>query len=136
MSESNRRFALTLLSGSFAIVRLAADSRLPPWANDGDFFSATRTSDELSIVCAAGRVPEGVVSERGWRVLKVNGVFALSEVGVLAALSASLAAADVSLFVISTFETDYLLVSEKQLDDAIAALRRAGHRVEPNGSVS
>ena len=69
-------------------------------------------------------------------MLKVNGVFALSEVGVLATLSASLAAAEVSLFVISTFDTDYLLVNEKQLDHAIAALRRAGHRVEPNGDVS
>ena len=136
MSESNRRFTLTLLNGSFAIVRLAADSHLPQWATDGEFFSATRTSDELSIVCAAGQVPEGVVSERGWRVLKVNGVFALSEVGVLATLSASLAAAAVSLFVISTFDTDYLLVNETQMDAAIAALRRAGHRVEANGSGS
>jgi uncharacterized protein len=136
MSESNRQFALTLLRGSFAIVRLAADSRLPQWATDGEFFSATRTSGELSIVCAAGRVPDNVVSERGWRVLKVNGVFALSEVGVLATLSASLAAAEVSLFVISTFDTDYLLVNEKQLDHAIAALRRGGHRVEPDGNVS
>jgi hypothetical protein len=136
MSESNRRFDLTVLNGSFAIVRLPPDSPLPPWATDGEFLSATRTSDELSIVCAAGRVPDSVVSERGWRVLKVIGVFALSEVGVLAALSASLAAAEVSLFVISTFETDYLLVSQKQLDVAIAALRRAGHRVEQDGNVS
>jgi hypothetical protein len=136
MSESNRRFHLTVLNGSFAIVRLPPDSPLPPWATDGDFFSATRTSDELSIVCAAGRVPGGVVLEGGWRVLQVNGVFALSEVGVLAALSASLAAAEVSLFVISTFDTDYLLVNEKQLAGAVAALQSAGHRVEPNGSVS
>ena len=135
MSESNRQFALTVLRGSFAIVRLAADSHLPPWASDGDFFSATRTSDELSIVCAAGRVPDGIASERGWRVLKVNGVFALSEVGVLAALSASLAAAEVSLFVISTFDTDYLLVNERQLTGAIAALQSAGHRVEQSNSL-
>jgi hypothetical protein len=136
MSESNRQFALTVLRGSFVIARLAADSHLPQWATYGEFFSATRTSDELSIVCAAGRVPDGVVAETGWRVLKVNGVFALSEVGVLAALSAPLAAADVSLFVISTFDTDYLLVNEKQMDHAIAALRRAGHRVEQSSSVS
>jgi hypothetical protein len=136
MGESKRRFALTLLNGSFAMVRLPPDSHLPPWATGGDFFSATRTSDELSIVCSIDRVPDGVVSERGWRVLKVNGVFALSEVGVLAALSASLAAADVSVFVISTFDTDYLLVHEKQLTAAIAALRNAGHRVEQSDSLS
>jgi hypothetical protein len=136
MSESNRRFHLTVLNGSFAIVRLPPDSPLPQWSTDGEFFSATRTGDELSIICPAHRVPDGVVSERSWRVLKVNGVFALSEIGVLAALSAPLAAADISLFVISTFETDYLLVYDKQLTGAIAALQSAGHRVEPNGSVS
>ena len=69
-------------------------------------------------------------------MLKVNGVFALSEVGVLAALSASLAASDVSVFVISTFDTDYLLVNEKQLTAAIAALQSAGHTVEQSSSVS
>jgi hypothetical protein len=136
MSESNRRFELTVLSGSVAIVRLAADSPLPPWATDTEFFSVTRTIDELSIVCRADRVPRGITAETGWRMLKVAGPFALSEVGVLAALSASLAAAKVSLFAISTFDTDYLLVSEKQLDAAIAALRSAGHRVEQSSAVS
>ena len=135
MSESNRQFELTVLKGSFAIVRLAPDSPLPLWATEGDFVSITRTSDELSVVCPADRVPNGTVAETGWRVLKVNGVFALSEVGVLATLSASLAAAEVSLFVISTFETDYLLVNEKQLDDAIAALRATGHRIDQSSAL-
>ena len=136
MSESNRRFALTVLRRPFALVRLAADSPLPLWATDAEFFSATRTSDELSIVCPAARVPDRTVAEKGWRVLKVKGPFALSEVGVLAALSASLAAAKVSLFAISTFDTDYVLVTEKQLDAAIAALRSAGHRVQQSSAVS
>ena len=118
------------------MVRLAADSLLPPWVTDAEFFSVTRTSDELSIVCSADQIPSGLASETGWRVLKVTGPFALSEVGVLAALSAPLAAAEVSLFAISTFDTDYLLVSEKQLDAAIAALRAAGHRVEQSGTGS
>lgn len=118
------------------MVRLAADSPLPLWATDAEFFSVTRTSDELSIVCSADQIPSGLASETGWRVLKVTGPFALSEVGVLAALSAPLAEAEVSLFAISTFDTDYLLVSEKQLDAAIAALRAAGHRVEQSGTGS
>jgi hypothetical protein len=117
-------------------VRLPADSPLPLWATDAEFFSVTRTSDELSIVCPAARVPHGVVAETGWSVLKVNGPFALSEVGVLAALSAPLALANVSLFAISTFDTDYLLVSDKQLDAAIAALHSAGHRVQQSSAVS
>jgi len=118
------------------MVRLAADAPLPPWAAQGGFFSVTRTSDELSVVCLADRVPSGVATETGWRALKVKGPFALSEIGVLATLAAPLALAKVSLFPISTFDTDYLLVSEKQLDVAIAALKDAGHSVEEHGETS
>jgi hypothetical protein len=87
MSESNRRFSLTVLPGSFAMVRLAADAPLPSSATRSDFFSIARTRDELSIVCVAAQVPGGGAAETGWRALKVAGPFALSEIGVLAALS-------------------------------------------------
>jgi hypothetical protein len=130
MSESTRRFDLSVLPGTLAIVRLSADATLPPWSTQGTFFSVTRTSDELSVVCTARQVPPGIAAETGWRALKLAGPFALSEVGVLAALAAPLAKANVSLFVISTFDTDYLLVSANQLPAAIAALRDAGHRIE------
>jgi len=129
MSESTRRFDLTVVPETLAIVRLSADATLPAWATQGAFFSVTRTRDELSIVCAAQQVPSDSAAETGWRALKVAGPFALSEVGVLAALAAPLAKASVSLFVLSTFDTDYLLVSEKQLVAAIAALRNAGHHI-------
>lgn len=130
MSKSNRRFDLTVLPGPLAMVRLAADAALPHWAMRDGFLSVTRTGEELSIVCRADRVPVDILAEKGWRALKVKGPFALSEVGVLAALAATLADAKVSLFAISTFDTDYLLVSETQLPTAVAALRSAGHRVE------
>jgi hypothetical protein len=136
MSKSKRCFNLTMLPGSFAIVRLAADAPLPRWATQGAFFSVTRTSDEVSVVCLADQVPSGVTAETGWRALKVKGPFALSEIGVLAALAAPLAAAKVSLFAISTFDTDYLLVSDGQLHAAIAALKGAGYRVEESGAAS
>jgi hypothetical protein len=129
MSESNRRFELTVLPGFLAMVRLAGDAPLPAWATAGDFFSVTRTRDELSVVCRASEVPSGLTAETGWRALRVRGPFALSEIGVLAALATPLAQAKVSLFAISTFDTDYLLVSDKKLDAAIAALRAAGHGV-------
>ena len=129
MSKSNRCFDLTVLPGPLAMVRLAPDAALPDWATRDGFFSVTRTDEELSIVCRADWVPSGVLAEKGWRALKVKGPFALSEVGVLAALAAVLADAKVSLFAISTFDTDYLLVSENQLPTAVTALRSAGHRV-------
>jgi len=136
MSETRRCFQLSVLPGSLAMVRLAANAALPPWATQGGFFSVTRTDDELSIVCPADRVPSGVRAETGFRALKVHGPFALSEIGVLAALVAPLAAAKVSVFVISTFDTDYLLVNEKQLPAAVGALRGDGHQVAGAGGTA
>lgn len=131
MSEPSRRFDLTVLPDSLAMLRLPPDAPLPAWAMHSRFFSLTRTSDELSVVCSAEHVPGDLPAEKGWRALKVKGPFALTEIGVLAALAAPLAAVKASLFAISTFDTDYLLVSEQQLPAAIAALRQAGHRVAP-----
>jgi hypothetical protein len=136
MSKSKRCFDLTVLPGSFAIVRLAPEAPVPKWTMQGRFFSVTRTSDEVSIVCPADQVPVGFASETGWRALKVEGPFALSEIGVLAALAAPLAEVKVSLLAISTFDTDYLLVGEKQLHAAIRALKGAGHRIEESGTTS
>ncbi len=124
-----RRLELSLLPGRFAISKLAPDAHLPAWAARGSFYSVTRTGDELSIVVEEARVPAGTRSQSGWRVLRVRGPFVLSEVGVLASLTAPLADARVSVFVVSTFDTDYLLVTEEQLAPAIVALDRAGHSI-------
>ncbi len=87
---------------------------MPEWATQGQFFSITRTSDELSVIAETVLVPERLRTEVSWRVLKVHGPFEFSEVGVLAALVSPLAAAGVSVFTISTFDTDYLLVQCSQ----------------------
>src|SRR5882757_10962834 len=127
MAAVTRHLELTLLLERFAISRLAADAPIPEWATEGPFFSLTRTGDELSVVTELSRVPVGVQSQAGWRVLKVHGPFVLSEIGVLASLAAPLAEAKISLFAVSTFDTDYLLVASETRPAAIAALERAGH---------
>jgi uncharacterized protein len=127
MTLSLRRFQLSLLPETFAIVGLSPRSDVPKWATDGPFFSVTRTGDELSIIVEECRVPAGVQHQGGWRVIKVHGPFVLSEVGVLAALAGPLAAAKISLLVVTTFDTDYLLVSSENLVAAISTLERAGH---------
>ncbi len=129
MAAVTRHLELTLLLERFAISRLAADAPIPEWATEGPFFSLTRTGDELSVVTELSRVPVGVQSQPGWRVLKVHGPFVLSEIGVLASLAAPLAEAKISLFAVSTFDTDYLLVASETLPAAIAALERAGHTI-------
>jgi hypothetical protein len=127
MSLSLRHFQLSLLPETFAIVGLSPNTALPAWATQGAFFSVTRTNDELSIVVEQARVPGGVQHEGGWRAIKVHGPFVLTEVGVLASLAGPLAAAKISLFVISTFDTDYLLIAGENLPGAMATLERAGH---------
>lgn len=134
MAASTCRLELTLLPERFAISRLAADAPIPGWATTGSFFSVTSTGDELSVVCELSRVPVGVQSQPGWRVFKVHGPFVLSEIGVLSALAEPLAGAKISLFAVSTFDTDYLFVASETLSAAIAALERAGHTIHRSSS--
>lgn len=118
---------LDLLEGLYSIARLASDALVPAWAYEGGFLSITRTADELSIVC--GNIPEGIPCQRGWRCLKVRGLLDLSQTGVISSIAAPLAEAAVPIFVISTFNTDYILIAETHLERAIAALMSAGFTV-------
>jgi len=129
MAITPRHLELTLLPERFAISRLAPTAPIPEWATQGSFFSITRTGDELSVVCELGRVPASVQAQSGWRVFKVHGPFALTEIGLLSALASLLAEAKLSLFAISTFDTDYLLVASETLSAAVSTLERAGHKV-------
>lgn len=129
MPMSARVMELRLLSGPLAVCRLPADAPVPTWASAGVLVSITRTADELSIVCAEDGVPDGVRTERGWRALRVAGPLDFALTGVLAALTVPLAEAGVSIFALSTYDTDYLLVHENDLPQAILALERAGHTV-------
>jgi uncharacterized protein len=130
MKDTRRRLHFSLLPDLLAIVRLAPDVSIPAWAASRTFFSVTRTEEELSIVTPASDVPEGLSQQTPWRALKVHGPFDLAEIGVLSAISVPLADAGISIFVISTFDTDYLLVADKQLRATILALENAGHAVE------
>ena len=124
------KLALSVLEGRFAISHLNPRSSIPDWAFDETFFSITRSPDELSIVCPEDRVPEGVRCDTGWRCLKVQGLLDFSMTGVMASLSMPLADAGISIFPISTFDTDYLLIKEKDFEKAILALAGAGHSVQ------
>ena len=119
---------LSILPDTYAICRLNAPAPIPDWARD--FFSITRTRDELSIVCVQRDVPAGIRCERDWRALKVDGTLDFALTGILASLAAPLADAGISIFAISTFDTDYLLVKAIDLEKAIQVLQKAGHPVQ------
>lgn len=114
-----------------AIARLPHDAPLPEWLDGlaGDFVNAARTRQELSIVCAQARVPPGVTQERDRVALGIDGVVPMTTVGLLAGLCTALAAARVPVFAISTYDTDWLLVTAERFADAARALEAAGHRV-------
>jgi hypothetical protein len=90
----------------------------------------TRTEEELSVVCAEDAVPDRVKCEKGWRCLRIRGPLAFSETGVLSSLSAPLARAGISIFVVSTYDTDNILVKEERLGAAQAVLVSEGHTIE------
>jgi hypothetical protein len=123
------KLTLSVLGDRYAICRLSPEDNLPDWAERGEFRSLTRTGDELSVVCAEDGVPETVQSDKGWRCLKVRGPLDFSLTGVLVSLARPLAEAGISIFAMSTYDTDYILVKEAELDRALAALAQLGHEI-------
>ena len=120
---------LRLLPGRYAVARLDPTSQLPSWATSGGFWSVTRAGSELSIVCADDAVPSDVTAERGWKALAVAGPLDFALTGILHDLTGPLAQAELSVFAVSTYDTDYLLVRADTVEAAVTALRDAGHVV-------
>lgn len=133
MAETAPAVSLRLIAlpGRYAICRLSPNIPLPPLpGTDAPFVSITRTGDELSLVVPESDAPESETVEKGWRALKVAGPLDFALVGILAALTAPLAGAGISIFAVSTFDTDYLLIRAEQWERTITTLRAAGHRWE------
>lgn len=120
---------LSVLGGEYAVCQLPEDAAPPTWAYAGEFWSVTRAPGELSVVCLKANVPEGVRVERDWAALRLHGPFEFTLTGILASVLNPLRDAGVGIFALSTFDTDYLLVAQLQLAEAVAALRAAGHTV-------
>jgi hypothetical protein len=123
------QLSLILLPQTFAVCRLSSDVAIPPWAIAGEFFSITRTADELSLLCCQDLVPAGTPCEGDWRCLRVAGTIPFSVVGVIAGLTAGLAEAGIGVFVVSTFDTDYLLAKGQDWTAALDVLRRQGYAI-------
>lgn len=119
---------LHVLLLDLSICRLAPQAKIPDWAlASTHFFNICRTSDELSIVAETQYCPEGLTCEADWKALKVEGILDFSLTGILAALTAPLAQENISLFAVSTYNTDYLLVKKENLLRAKEILIKAGH---------
>jgi len=121
------KLRFTRLAGLFAIIRLSPGLAIPDWALRGAFFSVTSTAEELSVVCPQTQVPAGIAHDGDWACLKLQGPFPFSETGILTSFVQPLSERTISVFAISTFDTDYVLVKQGWVDQAVAALRDAGH---------
>jgi uncharacterized protein len=119
---SEKILTMKLLKERFGVCRLNKKSEIPEWVQNGDFYSITKTMDELSIVCLQDNIPDNVKCEKDWRVLKVEGPLEFSLIGVLSSISTILAFKKISIFAISTYDTDYILIKDKDIDNAINAL--------------
>jgi uncharacterized protein len=127
---------LTLLPNLYAVCRLDPAAPIPEWATgdagaaQGDVVCIMRTPAELSIVCTEANVPDDdTLTERGWRMFRLEGPFPFEMTGVLASVLDPLAQAGVSIFALSTYDTDYVMVKAAQVEQAINAIKNAGHSI-------
>ena len=130
-NRTRHQLKFRLLSGPYAVVRLAPEAAIPDWATTGELTSITRTSDELSIVCPTSNLPPEVHSPHRWICLKLEGPFPFSQTGVLLSFIEPLSKNAIPIFAISTYDTDYVLIPEEH-SRAIDVLRAAGHELLPN----
>jgi len=120
------------LEGIYAIVRLSPDAPVPDWATKGAFTSITRTTEELSIVCAAENIPKDLEPCPRWICLKLDGPFPFSQTGVLLSFIEPLSSNGIPIFAISTYDTDYVLIQQEFAGAALTALQAAGHEHIPH----
>jgi len=127
MSPPPPSLSFTVHPGRWAVARLDSAAPIPPWALAGPLASVTRTPHELSVVCPQSQVPPGQPAESDWACLQLIGPFPFSLTGILASFLNPLAQAQVPIFALSTFDTDWILVPAPRLQLALQALRAAGH---------
>lgn len=127
MNTELHSITLEQASGEYAVSRLDATAPIPAWADGDGFVSISRSRQELSIVCAAARVPPGTVSEREWRCWRFVGPFAFGATGIVLSVVRPLSLGGLGVFVVSTYDGDHLLLKTQDLPDAIRLLNDAGH---------
>jgi len=121
---------LVILKKKFAICQLSPKDSIPDLSKLGDFWSITKTEEEISIIIPENLIPNGnCKTEKGWRAIKIIGPLYFSLTGIIASLSTVLAKAGISIFAVSTYNTDYLLVKEKNLEQSKEVLEKNGHKI-------
>ncbi|MBS0188686.1 MAG: ACT domain-containing protein [Planctomycetes bacterium] len=129
MTLPRHQLKLRVLSGRYTYARLDAEAPIPAWAEDAEFSLQLRTLGELAVICPCENVPPNVRQEGPWKIIGIDATLDFNQVGIIASLAVPLAEAGLSIAPIASFDTDYVLVRETDVDRAVEALRAAGHRV-------
>lgn len=129
MSKVEKKLTLKLLKDKYSVCRLNKNDEIPKWIFDEEFFSITRTEDELSIVCLQDKIKKDIKCEKNWRVLKIEGPLDFSLIGILSKISTLMANNDISIFAISTYDTDYILIKEESINRAIEVLEKSNYSI-------
>ena len=116
--SQDKKLKLSILPNLLSVCQLKSDSKIPGWTQKSSFFCVTRTSDELSLVCDQSIVPSDIKRVDNWRAFKVLGPLDFSQIGIIASISKCLADNKISIFAISTYDTDYFLVENKNFEAA------------------
>jgi len=121
----------TVLKERYMIYQADHESDIPGWVDISHFYSFTKTSEEVSVICKQPEyVPPGNHKIAGYRkIIKINGPFSLEQTGIIAGVSGILALNAIPIFTISTYNTDYILLEEKDLEKAIGVLRDGGYEI-------
>lgn len=125
-TSAELELVLHVLKEPLSIARLSPDDRLPGWLDGDSWHSVTRTADELSVVCPSRLIPAGVQCVGPWRAMQVAGPLDFALTGILSRITAPLAQEEISVFAVSTYDTDYVLVREEDVERATARLMREG----------
>lgn len=120
---------MRLLQEKYGVCRLEINEEIPKWAINSQFYSITKTQDELSIVCPQNNIPSNIKYEADWRILKVEGPLDFSLIGILSSISNILANNKISIFAISTYDTDYILVKDKDIENATKVLSNENYHI-------
>lgn len=120
---------LKLLDETYGVCSLEKDSEISPWIVEGNFLSITKTDEELSIVCEEKNISEGIKYEGGWKILKIEGKLDFALVGILAKISNIMAENNISIFAISTYDTDYILIKLNNINKAVELLKKENYNI-------
>jgi hypothetical protein len=119
-----------VLAKRYSVFRFNKDSTLPDWIYSSDFYSITKTKDETSVITIQNDIDlAGIEKNDNWRIIKIVGPLDFSLIGIIAEVSGIFKESRIFIFTISTYETDYILIKQKDLNSGIEALREEGHKV-------